>query len=114
MNTKTVCELRSIAKDKDLHSYYRLQKADLIALLLKQSAEEMLTSLTRVIGEERRAVPPLKIISNPQEMDDFEKEEIIKGRPVVKNKLTEWYDSLVDYVPKSIKHRQQSLFKCEK
>ena len=74
----------------------------------------MLTSLTRVIGEERRPVPPLKIISNPQEMDDFEKEEIIKGRPVVKNKLTEWYDSLVDYVPKSIKRRQQSLFKCEK
>ena len=103
MNTKTVRELRSIAKDKDLRSYYRLKKADLIALLLKQSAEEMLTSLTRAIGEERRPVLPQKIISNPQEMDEFEKEEIIKGRPVVNYKLTKWYDSLVHYVPKPIK-----------
>ena len=33
MNSKTVRELRSIAKDKDLRGYYRLKKADLISLL---------------------------------------------------------------------------------
>ena len=33
MNTKTVNELRSIAKDKGLHGYYKLKKADLVALL---------------------------------------------------------------------------------
>ena len=41
MNTKTVRELRSIAKDKDLHGFYKLKKADLVALLLEKSAEEM-------------------------------------------------------------------------
>ena len=33
MNTKTVRELRIIAKDKGLHGTYRLTKADLVALL---------------------------------------------------------------------------------
>ena len=41
MNTKTVPELRSIAKDKGLHGYYRLKKDDLVALLLEQSAEQI-------------------------------------------------------------------------
>ena len=35
MNGKTVRELRSIAKDKGLHGYYKLKKADLVALLLE-------------------------------------------------------------------------------
>ena len=42
MNTKTVRELRSIAKDKDLHGYCKLKKDDLVALLLEQSAEKCL------------------------------------------------------------------------
>ena len=40
MNSKTIRELRSIAKDKDLLDYYKLKKADLVALLLEQSTEE--------------------------------------------------------------------------
>ena len=40
MNTKTLCELRSIAIYKGLHGYYKLKKADLVALL-EQSGEEM-------------------------------------------------------------------------
>ena len=36
-------------------------------------------------------------------MDEFEIEAMRKGRPVVKNRLNEWYDWLVDYVPKPIK-----------
>ena len=39
-------ELWSIAKEKGLHGYYKLKKADLLALLLKQSAEEMPTPAT--------------------------------------------------------------------
>ena len=34
-NTKTLRELRSIAKDKGLRGYYKLKKADLVALLLE-------------------------------------------------------------------------------
>ena len=44
MNNKTILELRSIAKDTGLRGYYKLKKADLVALLLEQSAEEMPTS----------------------------------------------------------------------
>ena len=42
MNTKTILELRSIAMYKGLHGYYKLNKADLVALL-EQSAEEVPT-----------------------------------------------------------------------
>ena len=42
MNTKTIRELRSIAKDKDIHDYCKLKKDDLVALLLEQSAEKCL------------------------------------------------------------------------
>ena len=43
-------------------------------------------------------------------MDEFEKEEIKKSRPVVKNKLNEWYDWLVDYVSKPIKNAVSKAF----
>ena len=33
MNTKTIRELRRIAKDQGLRGYYKLKKADLITLL---------------------------------------------------------------------------------
>ena len=43
-------------------------------------------------------------------MDEFEKEEIEKSRPVVKNRLNEWYDRVVDYVPKPIKSAVRKAF----
>ena len=110
MNANTVPELRSIAEDKGLHGYYKLKKADLVALLLEQSAEEVLTSPPRASGKERRCALPVKIISSPQEMDEFEKEEMKKSRPVVKNRLDKWYDWLVDYVPKSINNAASKAF----
>ena len=84
MNTKTIRGLRSIAKDKGLRGFYKLKKAGLLALLLEQSSEEMSTPPPRASGKERRRPLPVKIISSPQEMDEFEKEEIKKSRPVVK------------------------------
>ena len=65
MNTKIVRELRSIAKDKGLLGYYKPKKADLVALLLKKSAEEMLTPPLRVSWKEGRPVLLVKIISSP-------------------------------------------------
>ena len=41
---------------------------------------------------------------NPQEMDECEKEEIKKGRPVVKNKLNGWHDWLVELKMLSAKY----------
>ena len=62
MNTKIVRELRSISKNKGLRGFYKLKKADLLALLLEQSSEEMPTSPPRVSGKERRRTSPVKII----------------------------------------------------
>ena len=57
MNTKTVPELKSIAKNKGLRDFYKLKKADLLVLLLEQSSEEMPTSPSRASGkEETRAL----------------------------------------------------------
>ena len=49
-NTKTVRELRSIAKDKGLRGFYKLKKDDLVALLLEQLNEEMPTPSPRARG----------------------------------------------------------------
>ena len=62
MNTKTVRELRSIVKDKGLHGFYKLTKADLLALLLEKSSEEMPTPPPRASGKEGRRTLPVKII----------------------------------------------------
>ena len=43
-------------------------------------------------------------------MNEFEKEEMRKDRPVVKNKLNEWYDWLVDYIPKPITNAVSKAF----
>ena len=113
MNTKTVRELRTIAMDKGLHCYYKLKKADLVALLLEQSVQEMPMSSPTASGKKRRRVLPIKTISSPLEMDEREKEEKKKSRPVVKNKLNKWYDWLVDYVPKPIKNAARKALRAK-
>ena len=74
MNTKTVRELRSIAKDKGFHVYYKLKKDDLVALLSEKSAEEIPMPAPRGKENEKRPVIPIKIIRRTQEMNEFEKE----------------------------------------
>ena len=59
-------------------------------------------------GDKGRPAPPLS--PSPQEMDEFEKEEMKKSRPVVKKKLHERYDWLVDYVPEPIKNAASKVF----
>ena len=110
MNTKTVPELRSIAKDKGLRGYHTLKKDDLVALLLEQSAEEMPTPPPRARRRERRPVPSIKIIQSRQELDEFEKEEMEKRMSVVKNRLSKLYDQLIDYIPKPIKKAMDKVF----
>ena len=110
MKTKTVRELRSFARGKGLRGYYRLRKDDLVALLLEQSAEEIPTPPPRARRTERRPVPPVRIIPSPHEMDEFEKEEMKKSRPVVKDRLSELYDKLIDYIPKPIKKAVDKVF----
>ena len=56
-------------------------------------------------GDMGRPTPPIS--PNPQEVDEFKKEEMKKSRLVVKN---EWYNWLVDYVPKPIKNAAGKAF----
>ena len=56
--------------------------------------------------DKRRPVSPVK--PSPQEMDEFEKGEMKKSRPV--SKLNKWYDWLVDYIPKPIKNATGKAF----
>ena len=80
--------MKSIAKDKGLRGRYKLKKDDLVALLLlEQSVKEMPTPPLRAREKERRPVLPVKIFPSPQEIDEFEKEEMKKSRPLVKNRL---------------------------
>ena len=58
MNTKKIREFRSIAKDKGLRAFYKLKKADLLALLLEQLSEEMPTPAPRSKGKEKRRAFP--------------------------------------------------------
>ena len=110
MNTKTIRELRSIAKNKGFHGFYKLKKANLLALLLEQSSEEMPTPPPRARGKEERHPLPVKIISSPQEMDEFEKEEMKKSRPVEESGLSRLHKWLDDYVPKPIKKAVDKFF----
>ena len=110
MNTKTVRELRIIAKDEDFRGFFKLKKDDWLALLLEQSSEKMPTPAPRASGNERRRALPVKIIPSPQELDEFEKEEMKKSRLVVKNRLSKLYDWLFDYVPKPIKKAVKKSF----
>ena len=110
MNTKTVRELRSIAKDKGLRGFYKLKKADLLALLLEQSSEEMPTPPPMASGKERKPVLPTKIIQSPQEMNEFETEVIKKSRRVVKSRLSKLHKWLYDHTPKPIKNAVDKAF----
>ena len=89
MSTKTVRELRSIAKDKDLRGYYKLKKDDLVALLLEQSAEEIPSPPPRSKGKKRRPVVHVKIIPSPQEI----KNVTSKAFPRVKSSIFGLHDT---------------------
>ena len=68
MDTKAILELRNIVKNKGLHGYYKLKKADSVALLLEQSAEEMPTLQPRTKRKKRRPVLSVRIIPRPEEI----------------------------------------------
>ena len=56
-------------------------------------------------GDKWRHAPPVST-----SFDELEKEEMKKSRSVVKNKLNNWHDWLVDYVPKPIKSAAGKAF----
>ena len=51
---------------------------------------------------------------SPQEMDIFEQQEMSKSRPQVASKFNDWYDWLINHVPKPSKDGASRAFKTFK
>ena len=101
-----VVELKSLAREQGVRGYSRLRKAELINLL----ENEVPTPPPRRNRGKRQPVQQVKIIPHPQDMDIFEREEMEKSRPLVKSKMNEWYDWLVNHVPKTINSKAKNVF----
>ena len=72
MNEQTIYNLISIVKAKGFCGYCSLNKADLIALLLEQSNQEMPIPPLRTNNHKKRPVHLVKIFLHQEEMDNFE------------------------------------------
>ena len=103
MNNQTIRELRAIAKERGLRGYYKLRKDELVSLL-----ETPIRPPRR--PDQKKSLGKVILLPKPDAMDRFERQEIAKNRSVVKSKLNEWYNWLVDYVPKSIKEPVSNAF----
>lgn len=78
MNEQIICNLISIVKAKGFCRYCSLNKADLIALLLEQSNQEMPIPPLRTNNHKKRPVHLVKIFLHQEEMDNFEERCVTK------------------------------------
>ena len=121
-----VPELKSLARDRGLRNYYRMRKAELVALLQNNPPPGQSRPSAAPTSRTRPPPPPpptqtWKPIDDrrqrkpsPQEMDIFEQQEMSKIRPQVKTRLNKWYDWLINHVPKPIKDGTSKAFKTFK
>ena len=101
-----VAELKALARERGLRGYSRLRKAELIALLQNNPPAPR----TRPPRPTRPPPPPPLSVRfrldrprqpSSQEMDIFEQQEMSKSRPQVTSKLNDWYNWLINHVPKT-------------
>ena len=103
-----VMELKALTRDCWLRNYSRMRKAELVALLQNNPPPSPQMHTWKPIDDRRPRKP------SPQEMDIFELQEMSKSRLQVKNKLNDWYDWSINYVPKPIKDGASKVFKTFK
>ena len=126
-----VVNLKALPKDRGLRGYSRLKKTELITFLQNnlrprtrpprptrppppppQSVRFRLDrprqpELLRQLGERQRQ-------PSSQEINISEQQEMSKSRSQVTSKLNDWYDWLVNHVPKTIKDKASKAFKTFK
>ena len=113
-----VAELKALARERGLSGYSRSRKAELIALL--QNNPPPPAPRTRPPPPLAQSVrfrpdrPRQPRQPSPQEMNIFEQQEMTKSRPQVASKLNDWYDWLINHVPKTIKDGASRAFKTFK
>ena len=99
-----VMELKALARDRGLRNY----SAELVALLQNNPPPAPQMSTWEPIDDRRPRQP------TQQEMDICEQQEMSKSRPQVKSKLNNWYDWLINHVPKLLKMVQVEHFETFK
>ena len=107
-----VVDLKAFAKEHGLKGYSKLKKAELITFLQNN---------LQPTPAPRTPPPPTweprsrqNSMPGSRDMDIFELQEVCKNRPQVTSKLNDWYDWLVNHVPKTIKDMPRRAFKTFK
>ena len=118
-NNTRVVYLKVLAKERGLRGYSKLKKAELITFL-QNNLQPTPASRTRP-PRPTKPPPPLPQSvrfrtdrprqRSSQEIDIFEQQETSKSQSQVTRKLNDWYDWLVDHVPKTIKDNASRAFK---
>ena len=135
-------ELKALARERGLRGYSQLRRAELVALLQNNSPPPSQMSTWEPIDDrlrpdrpagkaplsrpQRLRQPPhsmgsprsrgakVPVTPTQQEMNIFEQQEMSESQPQVKNKLNDWYDWLINHVPKPIKDGASKAFKTFK
>ena len=108
-----VTELKALTREHGIRGYSRLRRAELVALLQNNPPPLPQMSTWEPIDDRLRPDrPTLWRLRQPpqQEMRIFEQQEMSKSR----NKLNNWYDWLVNCVPKTVKDKASRVFKTFK
>ena len=136
-NNMRVVDFKALAKERGLRGYSKLRKAELITFL-QNNLQPTPAMRPRPRHPTRPPPPPPPSQSvgfrpdrprqpellrqleerqrqpSSQEIGIFERQEMSKSRPQVKNKLNEWYNWLVSHIPKPIKNKASRVFKTFK
>ena len=119
-------ELKSLARERRLRNYYRMRKAELVALLQNNPPPGQSRASTAPAPRTRPPPPPPPTRTwepiddrkprkpSSQEMYIFEQQEMSNSRPQVKAKLNKWYNWLINHVPKPFKDGASRAFKTFK